>query len=126
MKEHVYQLIEILRVLAGLLKELLLLAKELLRVFLSIKDCLSPEQFKALVKAVLAWLEIQVEMAARKKKEKRLYMENVIDHLHISERTYYRKVAAGILKPRSWNGRDYFYESDLEEQLKESRRKGRL
>ena len=53
-------------------------------------------------------------------------MADVIDHLGISERTYYRKVAEGKLVPRKWEGPDFFYRSDLREERKESKRRGRI
>ncbi|MGK6353495.1 hypothetical protein [Parapedobacter sp. DT-150] len=58
--------------------------------------------------------------------EPRLFMPDVLDYLGISERTYYRKVAGGRLIPRKWEGPDFFYRSDLEEQRRESRRRGRI
>ena len=56
----------------------------------------------------------------------KMYMPDVLRHLGISDRTYYRKVADGKLKPRKWEGPDFFYRSDLEEQWKESKRRGRI
>ncbi len=93
MKHYLIQLIELLNLLAFLLKELLAVAKEILQLLLSLKGTLPHKQ------------------------ETRMYLQNVLDYLHISERTYYRKVANGQLKPRHWDGKDYFYESDLQEQL---------
>jgi|SRR5690606_35194872 len=58
--------------------------------------------------------------------EPKLFLADVIDHLGISERTYYRKVADGKLVPRKWEGPDFFYPSDLEEERKESKRRGRI
>lgn len=57
--------------------------------------------------------------------EPKLFMADVIHYLSISERTYYRKLAEGKLKPRKWEGPDFFYRRDLEEELRESRRRGR-
>lgn len=60
------------------------------------------------------------------KKETKMFMPDVIDHLGISKRTYQRKVADGKLVPRKWEGPDFFYPSDLEEEHKESKRRGRI
>ncbi|WP_353197617.1 DNA-binding protein [Parapedobacter defluvii] len=58
--------------------------------------------------------------------EPRLFMPDVLDYLGIHKRTYYRKVADGKLIPRKWEGPDFFYRSDLEEERKESKRRGRI
>jgi len=58
--------------------------------------------------------------------EAKLFLPDVIEYLGISIRTYYRKVAEGKLTPRKWEGPDFFYRSDLEEEHKESKRRGRV
>ncbi len=58
--------------------------------------------------------------------ESKLFMADVIHYLGISERSYYRKVAAGKLVPRKWEGPDFFYRSDLDEEREESKRRGRI
>ncbi|MGK6353399.1 helix-turn-helix transcriptional regulator [Parapedobacter sp. DT-150] len=60
------------------------------------------------------------------REEPKLFMPDVLRYLGISERTYYRKVAEGRLIPRKWEGPDFFYRSDLEEERRESRRRGRI
>ena len=56
----------------------------------------------------------------------KMYMPDVIRHLGISDRTYYRKISEGKLVPRKWEGPDFFYRSDLEKEWKESKRRGRI
>ena len=56
---------------------------------------------------------------------KRIYRQEAIDLLGISERTYERKKANGELKPRGMS-HDFYYPEDLEEAMAESRRKGRV
>jgi len=58
--------------------------------------------------------------------EKLLGMEEVMARLNISRSTYFRYVREGELRPRKTGKRHYFYESDLEEALRNSKRKGRL
>src|SRR5690606_30973838 len=58
--------------------------------------------------------------------EPKMFMADVLDHLGISPRSYYRKVAEGKLTPRKWEGPDFFYPSDLEDERKESKRRGRI
>lgn len=58
--------------------------------------------------------------------EPKLYLPDVLDYLGISRRSYFRKLAAGKLVPRKWDGPDFFYPSDLEEERKESKRRGRI
>lgn len=58
--------------------------------------------------------------------EPKLFMPDVLEHLGISPRSYYRKVADGKLVPRKWEGPDFFYPSDLEEERRESKRRGRI
>lgn len=58
--------------------------------------------------------------------EPKLYLPDVLKYLNISKRTYQRKVAAGDLAPRKSAGPDFFYPSDLAEELKESKRRGRI
>lgn len=58
--------------------------------------------------------------------EPKLYLHDVLDYLGISERTYYRKVSSGKLTPRKWEGPDYFYLRDLDQEREESRRRGRV
>ena len=58
--------------------------------------------------------------------ETKFYMADVLSYLGISERTYYRKIAAGKLKPRKWQGADFFYRRHLERERHESRRRGRI
>ena len=60
------------------------------------------------------------------KDEPKMYLADVLNHLGISERTYYRRVAEGKLVPRKWDGPDFFYPSDLAEERKESKRRGRI
>jgi len=56
----------------------------------------------------------------------KFFMSDVIDYLGISKRTYYRKLAEGKLKPRKWEGPDFFYRHDLAEEYRESKRRGRI
>lgn len=58
--------------------------------------------------------------------EPKLFMADVLRYLGISPRTYYRKIRKGKLIPRKWEGPDFFYPSDLETELKESKRRGRI
>lgn len=58
--------------------------------------------------------------------EPKLYLPDVLDYLGISRRSYFRKVASGDLVPRKWDGPDFYYPSDLEQERKESRRRGRI
>lgn len=60
------------------------------------------------------------------KNEPKMYLPEVLKYLGFSERTYYRRVADGKLFPRKWEGPDFFYPSDLEEERKESKRRGRI
>ncbi|MDH5826304.1 helix-turn-helix domain-containing protein [Sphingobacterium faecium] len=55
-----------------------------------------------------------------------LDVDQVIDLLKISEATYYRWVKQGELIPRRKGKRHYYYISDLDRQLKEGRRRGRI
>lgn len=60
------------------------------------------------------------------KEEPKLFMADVLRYLGISERTYYRKLSEGKLKPRKWEGPDFFYRYDLEDERRESGRRGRI
>jgi len=55
-----------------------------------------------------------------------LDVNQVIDLLKISEATYYRWVKQGELIPRRKGKRHYYCLSDLDRQLKEGRRRGRI
>ncbi|MGA6118726.1 helix-turn-helix domain-containing protein [Sphingobacterium anhuiense] len=55
-----------------------------------------------------------------------LDINQVIDLLKISEATYYRWVKQGELIPRRKGKRHYYCLSDLDKQLKEGRRRGRI
>ncbi|WP_443945085.1 helix-turn-helix transcriptional regulator [Pedobacter sp. AW1-32] len=55
-----------------------------------------------------------------------LTRQQVKDFLKISESTYKRKVKDGTLKPMKMPGGDLFYQTDLFEELAESKRKGRM
>ncbi|HLS96558.1 helix-turn-helix domain-containing protein [Sphingobacterium allocomposti] len=58
---------------------------------------------------------------------KRLYgVTEVMDILGISHATYYRFVRSGRLVPRKLGKRHYYYLEDLEAQLEESKRRGRI
>ena len=50
----------------------------------------------------------------------------VMDMLGISRSTYYRFVKEGRLLPRILGNRHYYYLEDLEEQIRESKRRGRI
>jgi hypothetical protein len=52
--------------------------------------------------------------------------QQVLAYLQISESTYKRKVAKGELTPMKTPGGDRFYFPDLLQQLKESKRRGRI
>jgi len=58
--------------------------------------------------------------------EPKMHLPEVLKYLGFSERTYYRRIADGKLIPRKWEGPDFFYPSDLEEERKESKRRGRI
>ncbi len=58
--------------------------------------------------------------------EPKLYLPEVLTYLGISKRTYQRKVADGKLVPHKWEGPDFYYPSDLEEEWQESKRRGRI
>lgn len=60
------------------------------------------------------------------KNEPKMHLPEVLKYLGFSERTYYRRIADGKLIPRKWEGPDFFYPSDLEEERKESKRRGRI
>ncbi|AZI26689.1 DNA-binding protein [Pedobacter sp. G11] len=55
-----------------------------------------------------------------------LSRQEVKDYLGISESTYKRKVKNGQLRPYKFPGGDRFYKSELREELKESKRRGRV
>ncbi len=55
----------------------------------------------------------------------KIYKQEAMKLLGISPRTYDRRKAEGILVPRGI-GHDWYYPEDLEEALKESRRKGKI
>jgi len=55
-----------------------------------------------------------------------LSRQEVKDYLGISESTYKRKVKNGQLHPYKFPGGDRFYKSELLEELKESKRRGRV
>lgn len=57
--------------------------------------------------------------------ERKIYKQEAIQLLGISERTYERHKANGLLKPRGL-GHDFFYPADLEAAMAESVRKGRV
>jgi len=57
--------------------------------------------------------------------QRKIYKEEAIELLGISDRTYERRKADGKLKPRGMS-HDFFYPEDLEEALAESRRKGKI
>jgi len=52
--------------------------------------------------------------------------QEVKDYLKISESTYKRKVKQGVLTPLKMPGGDRFYRFQLEDELKESVRRGRI
>ncbi|GAA3950306.1 hypothetical protein GCM10022246_01060 [Pedobacter ginsengiterrae] len=52
--------------------------------------------------------------------------QEVKDYLKISESTYKRKVKQGVLTPLKMPGGDRFYRYQLEDELKESVRRGRI
>ncbi|MGA9652023.1 DNA-binding protein [Pedobacter sp.] len=58
--------------------------------------------------------------------DKQMDRQDVKDYLGISESTYKRKVKDGSLRPLRLPGGDRFYKSQLEEQYKESIRRGRI
>lgn len=58
--------------------------------------------------------------------KKILEAEDVQQKLGISRATYYRYVKDEKLVPRKLGTRHYYYPEDLDEQLEESKRKGRL
>lgn len=55
-----------------------------------------------------------------------LDIKDVIKILNISTATYYRLVKQGELIPRRKGKRHYYYQEDLQQQLEESKRRGRL
>jgi predicted DNA-binding transcriptional regulator AlpA len=55
-----------------------------------------------------------------------LDVQDVMERLGISESTYYRFVRNGELRPRKKGRRHYYHPSDLDAQLKQSVRKGRI
>lgn len=57
--------------------------------------------------------------------QRKIYRQEAIEMLGISNRTYDRRKAEGKLKPRGM-GHDFFYPEDLEEALAESRRNGKI
>ncbi|RZM05704.1 MAG: helix-turn-helix domain-containing protein [Pedobacter sp.] len=54
-----------------------------------------------------------------------LTRQEVLDYLGISKSTYKRKVKNGQLHPHKFPGGDRFYRSELMDELKESKRRGR-
>ena len=52
--------------------------------------------------------------------------QEVLDYLKISERTYRRQVKRGLLRPMNVGGGDFYFPSQLEKALLESRRSGKL
>ncbi|MGV3761583.1 hypothetical protein [Parapedobacter sp.] len=56
---------------------------------------------------------------------RKIYRQEAVELLGISDRTYDRRKAEGKLKPRGM-GHDFFYPEDLEEAIAESRRTGRV
>lgn len=80
-----------------------------------------------ILEAVMSYVsDKQADSRIAEQPEPKLYLHDVLEYLGISERTYYRKVMAGKLIPRKWEGPDYFYPSDLESEREESLRRGRL
>lgn len=57
--------------------------------------------------------------------QRKIYKAEAIAMLGISERTYGRYKANGLLKPRGI-GHDFYYEEDLKKAMEESIRKGRV
>jgi hypothetical protein len=55
-----------------------------------------------------------------------LDIKDVTRILNISTATYYRLVKQGELVPRRKGKRHYYFQEDLSQQLKESKRKGRI
>lgn len=56
---------------------------------------------------------------------RKIYKQEVLELLKISKRTYDRHKASGLLRPRGI-GYDFYYPSDLEKAMAESRRRGRV
>jgi hypothetical protein len=59
-------------------------------------------------------------------KDEQMSRQQVKDYLGISETTYKRKVREGKLRPLKMPGGDRFYKSQLEEEYRESIRRGRI
>ncbi|WP_257670469.1 helix-turn-helix domain-containing protein [Parapedobacter tibetensis] len=57
--------------------------------------------------------------------QRKIYKQETIKLLGISERTYDRHKAKGLLKPHGI-GQDFYYPEDLEKAMEESRKKGRV
>ncbi|WP_316801193.1 DNA-binding protein [Pedobacter frigidisoli] len=55
-----------------------------------------------------------------------LTLQQVKDYLKISEATYKRKVKAGVIRPVKMPGGERVLKSQLEQELNESLRKGRI
>jgi len=58
--------------------------------------------------------------------DEQMTRQQVKDYLNISEATYKRKVKEGKLRPLKMPGGDRYYKSQLEEEYRESIRRGRI
>lgn len=70
--------------------------------------------------------EVWGKWGADPSKNRLLETEDVIQILRISNAKYYRLVKSGELVPRRIGKRHYYLAIDLEKQLEESKRRGRI
>jgi hypothetical protein len=76
--------------------------------------------------AILKILQIHFSQGETPLDVREMTRQEVKDYLGISESTYKRKVKEGILRPLKMPGGDRFYKYQLEDQYRESVRRGRI
>ncbi|KQS36847.1 hypothetical protein [Pedobacter sp. Leaf194] len=75
---------------------------------------------------ILRYLQLQQSAGAVSADAPQMTRQEVKEYLQISESTYKRKVKQGVLTPIKMPGGDRFYRYQLEDELKESVRRGRI
>jgi len=76
--------------------------------------------------AILKYLQLRDAVDNPPDESLQMTRQQVKDYLKISESTYKRKVRQGALTPVKMPGGDRFYKYQLEDELKESVRRGRI
>lgn len=75
---------------------------------------------------ILRYFQQQESLGLSPSDSLQMTRQQVKDYLKISESTYKRKVKQGSLTPLKMPGGDRFYKFQLEDELKESVRRGRI